>query len=262
MELLSTLDAAVANTVAKGITVVVAAGNDAANACNYSPAREPTAITVGATSTIDARASYSNYGTCLDLFAPGSSIKSTKSTSPTATNTISGTSMASPHAAGLAALLLQGTPSASPTQLNEAIKASATVNVVTSSGSGSPNLLVFSGSETSTSEPPPTTSTSASVVTLTGSGKLVRNGWRATVSLGVVYGNGLPVTGAVVVGDFSVGGASVNCTTNTSGQCGIQSGNLSKRTAETTFAVSGITGMNLAYDASKNVVSSVTVRRP
>ena len=93
----SSLDLAVRNSVAGGVTYAVAAGNDNANACNYSPARVAEALTVGSTTSSDSRSSFSNWGTCVDVFGPGSSITSTWSTSDTATNTISGTSMASPH---------------------------------------------------------------------------------------------------------------------------------------------------------------------
>ena len=137
------LDNAVANSIASGVSYALAAGNSSANACSSSPARVPSAITVGATTSTDARASYSNYGTCLDIFAPGSSIKSAWYTSNTATNTISGTSMASPHVAGVAALVLSANPSFTPQQVRDNLVNSATPNVVTSPGTGSPNRLLF-----------------------------------------------------------------------------------------------------------------------
>jgi len=140
----SALDTAVSNTIASGVTFAIAAGNSNRNACNYSPARVSTAITVGATTSTDTRASYSNYGSCLDIFAPGSSITSAWNTSDTATNTISGTSMATPHVAGVAALYLQGNPTASPSTVRNALVANATSGVVGSAGRGSPNLLLFS----------------------------------------------------------------------------------------------------------------------
>lgn len=141
----SSLDAAVAGAVSAGVTMVVAAGNSNANACNYSPAREPSAITVGATTSSDARASYSNYGNCLDIFAPGSSITSAWHSNPTSTNTISGTSMASPHVAGAAALFLQASPNATPVQVANSLITNSTANKVTSAGSGSVNRLLFTG---------------------------------------------------------------------------------------------------------------------
>ncbi|MGZ5442922.1 MAG: S8 family peptidase [Thermoanaerobaculia bacterium] len=139
----SALDTAVNNAINDGVTFVVAAGNSNANACNYSPARVGAAITVGATTSGDARASYSNYGTCLDLFAPGSSITSAWYTSTSATNTISGTSMASPHVAGVAALYLQGSPSASASTVRNALVNNSTTNRLTSIGTGSANRLLY-----------------------------------------------------------------------------------------------------------------------
>ena len=140
----SALDTAVNNAIRAGVTFAVAAGNSNANACNYSPARVAAALTVGATTRTDARASYSNFGACLDLFAPGSSITSAWYTSTTATNTISGTSMASPHVAGAAALYLQLHTAAAPAEVSQAVVNQATPGVVTSPGSGSPNRLLYS----------------------------------------------------------------------------------------------------------------------
>ncbi len=139
----SALDTAVNNAIAAGVTFAVAAGNDNANACNYSPARTANALTVGATTSTDARSSFSNYGTCLDIFAPGSSITSAVNTSDTATATYNGTSMASPHVAGAAALYLGANPSASPAQVAQALINNATPNKVTSPGTGSPNRLLY-----------------------------------------------------------------------------------------------------------------------
>jgi subtilisin family serine protease len=139
------LDNSIQGLINAGVTVAVAAGNDyGQNACNYSPARVAAAITVGSTTSTDAKSDFSNIGTCLDIFAPGSSILSSWYTSDTATNTISGTSMATPHVAGVAALYLQGNPSASPATVRDAIVNTATTNVLTGIGTGSPNRLLYS----------------------------------------------------------------------------------------------------------------------
>jgi subtilisin family serine protease len=138
------LDTAVANSIASGVTYAIAAGNSNANACNSSPARVTTALTVGSTTTSDARSSFSNFGTCVDLFAPGSGITSSWSTSDTATNTISGTSMATPHVAGVAALYLQQFGTQSAAAVASALVGNATTGVVGSPGTGSPNRLLHS----------------------------------------------------------------------------------------------------------------------
>lgn len=140
----SALDTAVNNAINDGVTFVVASGNENQDACNSSPARVANAITVNASTSSDARASFSNWGTCTDIFAPGNSITSAWHTSNSATNTISGTSMASPHVAGVAALYLAGNTSASPSTVWAAIRDSSTPNKITSAGSGSPNRLLYS----------------------------------------------------------------------------------------------------------------------
>lgn len=136
-------DDAVNNAVAAGISFVVAAGNDNRNACNYSPARAANAITVGSTTSSDSRSSFSNYGNCLDIYAPGSSIKSAWYNSNSATNTISGTSMAAPHVAGAVALFLDETPSLSPPQIDTKLSQRSTKNTVSDAKSGSPNELLY-----------------------------------------------------------------------------------------------------------------------
>ncbi|MCT4356178.1 S8 family peptidase [Streptomyces sp. Je 1-79] len=145
----TSLDDAVKRSIASGVTYAVAAGNGnflglPARACNYSPARVPEAITVGATDSADKRASFSNYGTCVDLFAPGVSITSAWKDGDTATNTISGTSMAAPHTAGVAALYLSANPTASPAQVSTALVNNATSGKVQNPLSGSPNRLLHS----------------------------------------------------------------------------------------------------------------------
>jgi subtilisin family serine protease len=138
------VNSAVEAAVAGGLHIVVAAGNSNDNACNYSPASAPSAITVGATDISDYRASYSNYGSCLDIFGPGTNIKSAWIGSPDATNTISGTSMASPHVAGAIAQYLSKKKTLTPTQIARGIPRVATPNVVINPN-GSPNYMVYGG---------------------------------------------------------------------------------------------------------------------
>lgn len=138
------LDNAVTKATNAGIVVVVAAGNNNANACNYSPARVSAAITVGATTSADGRASYSNYGRCLDLFAPGSNITSAWYSSASTYATLNGTSMATPHVAGVVAILRSLYPGESVSQISSRLLNLSTPNKVSSAGAGSPNRLLYS----------------------------------------------------------------------------------------------------------------------
>lgn len=135
------LDTALRSLVAAGVTAVVSAGNDNADACLYSPARVADALTVGATNWTDARTVFSNYGQCVDLYAPGKSI--TSAWLGGGTSSIDGTSMAAPHVAGAAALYLQGHPTASPATVNGVIVSNATSGRLSGMGPASANLLLY-----------------------------------------------------------------------------------------------------------------------
>jgi subtilisin family serine protease len=144
------IDQAVSSSIASGVTYAVAAGNGnflglASDACTVSPARVPEAITVSATNNTDTKASWANTGSCVKIFAPGVGITSSWASSDTATNTISGTSMATPHVTGAAALYLADHPTAAPAEVQAALVDSATPGHVTNAGWGSPNRLLYTG---------------------------------------------------------------------------------------------------------------------
>lgn len=139
------LDAAVKASVGSGVAYAVAAGNESADACQSSPAREPSAITVGATDDQDQKATFSNWGKCVDLFAPGVDITSVGITDPEATAKMSGTSMATPHVAGGVALYLADHPDATPADVTKALVDASTPDKVGDPGTGSPNKLLFVG---------------------------------------------------------------------------------------------------------------------
>ncbi|MGP3984494.1 S8 family peptidase [Streptomyces sp. KR80] len=139
------IDAAIRTLVDKGVTVVTSAGNDGADACGQSPAREPSAITVAASDQVDRRPNGSNYGKCVDIFAPGVDIVSAGLDSDTASATLDGTSMSAPAVTGAAALYLAQHPEATPAQVAEALTGKASTEKVRNPGAGSPNRLLFTG---------------------------------------------------------------------------------------------------------------------
>jgi subtilisin family serine protease len=151
----TTLNQAVARAVAAGVTFAVAAGNSTADACNSSPSSEPSAITVGATDINDAFASFSNFGSCVDINAPGVNITSDWYSSNTATNTISGTSMATPHVTGAAALYESANPTATPAQVATALTSNATAGVISGVPAKTVNLLLYTAFIGNGAPPPP-----------------------------------------------------------------------------------------------------------
>lgn len=150
----TTLDQAVRNSIASGVTYALAAGNSNLDACTGSPSRVLEALVVGATTTTDARASFSNFGSCVDVFAPGASITSAYRGGNTATAVLSGTSMAAPHLAGAAARYLELNPTATPAAVSNALLSNATLNKVLNPGAGSPNRLLYTAFMDGSPPPP------------------------------------------------------------------------------------------------------------
>ena len=255
----ASMNAAVAGAVGKGVTMVVAAGNSNVDACNESPSSEPTAITVGAMTYTDVRAAYSNFGACVDIFAPGSAVTSAWNTANDASNTISGTSMASPHVAGVAALVAQANPAASPAAIAAFLVGNATVDRLGVLGTGSPNLLLYSLATGVASEPAPVP---VAVMTLSGSGARSGKNWvaRATVTVRNVN-NSAPVRNVTVSGSFTPSG-SASCVTDGTGGCTLSSPTLASTLTSTKFTVTNMAGPLMTYAASQNAATQITITKP
>jgi hypothetical protein len=243
----STLDNAVKASIASGVTYAVAAGNDSRNACLQSPARLADAITVGATDNTDAQASYSNFGTCVDLYAPGTGIKSDYDTSDTATTTMSGTSMATPHVTGAAALIASANPTATPAQIRDALVAHADSGKITKLGTGSPNKLlnVTSTALAGATTPTPTTAPSSPAPTTSPS---TQPSTQPSTSPTTAPSSPAPTTSPT--------------TQPTSGTCGTFHNTYAKAIPDLSTITSKLTVVNCAGNASASTQVSVNITHP
>ena len=245
----ATLNQAVTNSVAAGVVYAIAAGNSSADACGFSPASTPTAITVGATDINDGFASFSNFGSCVDINAPGVNITSAWIGSNTATNTISGTSMATPHVAGTIALYLQVNPAATASQVDAALKTNAST---TSVPSGTTNKFLYSGFITASPQPPVanfTSSCAGLACTFDGSSTSAL----ATATYGWTYGDG--ATGAGVTSSHTYAAAGTYSVTLTVTDANGTSSKTSTVTVSAAVApvasfTKSCTSRNCTFDAS------------
>ncbi len=251
----SSLDAAAQRLVAAGFTVVAAAGNSNVDACTQSPGRASGLVTVAASDNADAKAAFSNTGACVALWAPGTGIASAGIASASAVVSMSGTSMAAPHAAGAAALLLQAQPTATAAQVRARLLQDATPNAVLGLTTSMTKALLFAG-DTSTAPPlPANVPVRPQAVTLATSVPAIGL-WAASATVKVVNAQGAAVAGARVVGRFSHMTADVSCTTAANGSCSLASAAAPwGTTARIGFAVTGLSGPQMA-DAGGGVRSA------
>lgn len=180
----STVDSAIQAVLNDGVTTVVAAGNSAVDACTGSPARVPGAVTVAASDSGDKQASFSNFGSCVDLYAPGVGITSDYYTSATATASMSGTSMAAPHTTGAAAVLLSQNPALAPADVAAALVANATSGVISGATTGTPNRLLYTGTGATAPAPAPVPAPTASAVSPAANATAVATGSNVAATFG------------------------------------------------------------------------------
>jgi subtilisin family serine protease len=255
----TSLDAAAQRLVAGGFTVVAAAGNSNIDACTQSPARASGLVTVAASDNADAKASFSNTGACVALWAPGTNIASAGIASATAVVAMNGTSMAAPHAAGAAALLLQAQPTATAAQVRTRLLQDATPNLVLGVTGSTTRAMLFAGeasttTPTPTPPPPPPANVSVRPASITLSTAVPAVGlWSTTATVQVLNAQGAAVAGARVGGRYSHMMAEVSCTTAADGRCSITSAAAPwGAMPRIGFAVTGLSGTNMA-DAGNGV---------
>ncbi|HSW20973.1 MAG TPA: S8 family peptidase [Ramlibacter sp.] len=247
-------DAAVASLAAQGIVTAAAAGNQGSDACLRSPAREPTALTVGSIQWGDAQASDSNSGTCLDLYAPGVNIWAAYYLSDWDYTIVSGTSLATPHATGAVAQLLETNPTMSAANVISNIRSRATPGTVTLAGPDSPLLVLYNGADAYP------TQTTVRIANLAATKKLAKNNWTVTVQLSVRDLYGAAISGATITTRFSTSTSDSSCVTTSAGTCSVI-GTMQNTSTSTTFTVNNVTATGKTYTGAENFATSTTVNK-
>lgn len=251
----SFIDDYVKKMIDRGFTVVVAAGNDNKDACSYSPARVPAGITVGATNMTDTKSSFSNFGSCVSIFAPGENIVAAHKSAPNAYALVSGTSFASPLTAGVAALVLQQKPDWSPANVKSQLISQSSKSVVKNSVSATSNLL-YALPGTMQALP---NATMGYVHSLTGVKTAAATGWKQTVSITLKSSTGAALSNTQAIGYFSNSATPFSCVTNTNGICSVVSDLTTA--ASLTFKLDTLRQPNVIYRTDLNKQLSVVTNK-